>query len=429
MKINKVFSICVAGLVLFVVLSGSLFAAEVKQLRIAYMPQWTMDMQVKYLKKWGIDHGIEILGTPMAYTVYVEKTMANFQLEEGEYDIVWNNDDWGHLFDDFMISVDDLPVLKVIDPVYYAGIHDYLGYNTAVPFSLGLHVFFYRTDLIPEWPDTWEEAREACIQLKEQGVMEYPWVAGMPYPNVYFTFLQTLWSNEASLFYPPNERDESKLAPAGWPMMLTSEKGLAAIEFWWDNIHKYKISPPGMPNYSRAEAQAVFLAGEGAISYEDTNMWGRYTDPKASKVWDRVAMGRELRGPAAKHWIAWKAAWSWSIPKNISPERQELAKQAIEWLVTNKELGKEFWYTDGGLSPNLLIQYELKNEDPLYREVADMTFDAANYILPAYYFPEWVQVNQTFSDYCVQAMMGKREDIPGIMAEAEKAIQKILMGG
>lgn len=72
----------------------------------------------------------------------------------------------------------------------------------AVPFISGAAMLYYRTDLVDEPPETWEELRETALAAAEaEGIA--PYVAqGARYEGMVVNYLEYLWSAGGDLFDP-----------------------------------------------------------------------------------------------------------------------------------------------------------------------------------------------------------------------------------
>jgi len=409
--------------------------AAAKKLSVAYMPHPIQEQQLKWMKKWGEQHGVEIRPTPISYEVYVEKLTASFLARSQEYDIIWHNDDWGQLWGAFMEPVDDVKGIYamdkkvLIDPAMLWPGPDGKKHVTAVPLVETLGVFFYRKDLIrpEEYPKTWADLVRVSQRLQREGKVKWGFVGGMKYPHTWFTLLWSFWTNDCDIFAPFNERDNEVLAKNGWKSMLGEKCAREALEFWWDNINVHKISPPALVSYTRTEADGIFMAGESFMTMNDTPLYGKYNDPNASKVAGKVAMGRFPLGPSStKQSVAWRAAWFWAIPKAIPAEQKKLAKELLSYLTESDEVQRDIWKATGGIPPVTRVQQALAREDPLFQQIKAALMDVQFGIVPAYYFKQWPEVHATFSDIATKALSGKREDIGKVLSEGAQKLTSIM---
>ena len=117
--------------------------------------------------------------------------------------------------------------------------------------------------------------------------------------------------------------------------------GKEIIEFWWDALNKYKISPKAMTSYGRDESNAVFVAGDAAFTLVDSTHFGRFNDPKKSKIAGKVGLARWPLGPRRNTAIAWNDIWGWAIPKGAQEEVEDHEQNDREEGFHGQRLGDE----------------------------------------------------------------------------------------
>ncbi|MBW2122623.1 MAG: hypothetical protein JRH07_12390 [Deltaproteobacteria bacterium] len=159
----------------------------------------------------------------------------------------------------------------------------------------------------------------------------------------------------------------------------------------------------------------------------DTTLYGKYNDPKKSKIAGKVAMGPFIMGPSSPHKsIAWRAAWFWAIPKACSPAQKKLAKQLLTWMGETEEVQRDLWTSVGGIPPVLKVQEKLAKEDPLFRDLRSSVINVDYVMTPCYFFKQWPRVNATLSDVVTKALVGKRSDIGKVLNDGAKKITSIM---
>jgi ABC-type glycerol-3-phosphate transport system substrate-binding protein len=398
------------------------------ELKVGYMPHPIHENSLKWMKQWAAQHNVTLTLVPVSYEVYVEKMTANLTSKGGQYDIIWHNDDWGQLWGRYLEPVDDVAAIKkmtrfILDPPFI-----WEGKDTGVPFVETVGTFFYRTDLLKEneFPRTWDELVKVSQRLQKEGKVKWGFVGGMKYPHGWFTFFWSIWGNGGDLLLPIHERRNAELAKAGWKAGIAQPEAVQAVEFWWDAIKTHKISPPGLPGYSRDDANAIFMAGDAAITMADTTLYGKFNDPKQSKVAGKISVAPFIMGPSAKFKsIAWRDAWAWAIPNHISPEKKKAAKELLNWLNLNHDAQVDLWKVTGGLPPNEDVQRELAKSDPTFRKFRAATVESEKLIHGAFYFARWPEFFATGIDYMVKAVTGPREGIKATLEEGAKAMSEI----
>jgi len=400
------------------------------EIKIGYMAHPIQENSIKWIKKWGEENKVTITATPVSYEVYIEKMTANLTSGGDQYDIIWHNDDWGQLWGRYLEPVDDIPALKKMARFILEPHFRWDGHDTGFPFVETMGTFFYRTDLVKEneVPRTWAELVQVSQRLQKEGKVKWGFVGGMKYPHSWFTFFWSIWDNGGDLFLPLHERDNAKLAANGWKPGITEPQAVQAVEFWWDSIHTNKIVPPGLPTYTRTDANAIFMAGDAAFTMADTTFYGEFNNPQKSKVAGKISVAPFMMGPSAKFKsIAWRDPWGWAIPKSVSAEKKKLAKEALNWITLNKEAQVDLWKQTGGVPPNEDIQKELMKDDPMFRKVIAATSGSDVLIHGAMYFARWPEVYATLADYLVRAVIGPRENIKKTLEEASQKMREIAM--
>ncbi len=416
------------GLLTFLMALLPVVAWSATELKIAYMPHPIHENSIKWMKQYAEKHNIKLTLVPMAYEVYLEKVLANLTSKGGQYDIMWHNDDWGQLWGRYMEPVEDVESVKkmtrfILEPPFI-----WEGKNTGVPFVETVGTFFYRTDLIKEneFPRTWGDLVKTSQRLQREGKVKWGFVGGMKHPHGWFTFFWSIWANGGDLLLPIHERRNAELAKAGWKAGIAQPEAVQAVEFWWDAIKTHKISPPGMPAYSRDDANAIFMAGDAAITMADTTLYGKFNEPKQSKVAGKISVAPFIMGPSAKFKsIAWRDAWAWAIPNHIAPEKKKVAKEMLNWLNATREVQVDLWKATGGFPPNEDVQKELMRDDPVFRRFRAATVESEKLIHGAYYFERWNEFFATCIDYLVKAVTGPREGIKATLEEGAKKASEV----
>ncbi len=403
-------------------------SAQVTELRIGYQPSPIQDASIAMFETWGAKNGVKIVKVPNSYGVYVEKMTASLTSNSDQYDVIWHNDDWGQTWAHLLEPTDDVAANKFADkwsmaPVVFANAQ---GQNTVVPMGQTFSVFFYRSDLVKpeEVPKTLAELVTASKKLQADGKVKFGYVGGMSMNNSWFSWFWSMWGNNCDVLLPPYERDNAKLAAAGWKSGMTEPCMQETVEYWWDAINTHKIVPRGMPAYDRNEANAVFMSGDAAFTVADSLWWGTFNDPAKSKISGKVAATRFPLGPNRARPFAWDDIWGWAIPKSIAPERKKAAKEMLEAMMLDKEGQKKLFKATGAPPPNTEFWAEIAAEDSFMKLLKESVLDSPDKVRGAYYFPQWPAVHKAFNDTVTKAVTGKREDIAKVLAEGAPLVSK-----
>ena len=267
----------IGGLVAFLWATHASRAAE--SLNICEGGHPIMEASIKVIEKWASKAGVGITRTPIAYAIYVPKVTQILTTGGTECDILWHNDDWGQLWKQYLVTTDDVPgineVLKQPLDAFWNDEHKL----TVVPMAHTVGTFFYRTDLVPESevPKTLDALVEESAKLQKAGKVKWGYVGGMSMNNTWFSLWWTMWNNECDIFKPIYARDVKTWIENGWTPIIDQPCHQEIVSYWWDVLHKHKISPEAMTTYGRNEANAIFEAGDAAFTVADSTFWASST--------------------------------------------------------------------------------------------------------------------------------------------------------
>jgi sorbitol/mannitol transport system substrate-binding protein len=124
-----------------------------------------------------------------------------------------------------------------------------------------------------------------------------------------------------------------------WKPQLESKPWKDAINFYVDLLNKY--GPPGSSANSFNEILALFNEGKCGMWVDATIAASFISDPKQSKVADKVAFAQAPMAvtPKGANWL-----WAWALAIPAGSKNQEAAQKFIAWA-TSKEyinlVGKE----------------------------------------------------------------------------------------
>jgi ABC-type glycerol-3-phosphate transport system substrate-binding protein len=327
--------------------------------------------------------------------------------------------------------MDDVAGLKFADkwsndPIIFSNKD---GKTTVVPMGETLGALFYRTDLVKpsELPKTWAEFVALSKKLQSEGKVKYGFVGGMDKDSDWNSSLWTLWNNSCDVMLPIGNRDNAALAKNGWKSALNEPCMRQVAEFWWDALHKDKISPPGMPSYGRNEANAVFTVGDAAFTVADTTYWNDFNNPKKSKVAGKVGLAQFPLGPMGKKITNWDEQWGWAIPKAAPAAHKALAKKMLSEMMLDEQGQLALWQKTGAPPPNVDFWAKIAKTDPFMAQLQKYYLDSPDKIHSAYYFASWSAVHKAYNDAISKAVTGDRADIPKVLADGAKLVHNAAM--
>lgn len=377
----------------------------------------------KILDKWAKKEDVKLATTLIAYDVYVPKVTQMLTTGSAQCDIIWHNDDWGQLWHQYLSTTDDVVDVNKVSKQALDAFWNDQQKLTAVPMAHTVGTFFYRKDLIPdtEIPKSLADMVKVGQKLQKEGKVKWGYVGGMSFNNTWFSLWWSAWNSGCDIFKPVYQRDNKVLAAEDWTSIIDQPCHQQVVEYWWDNLHKDKITPEANTTYGRNEANAIFMAGDAAITVADSTFWGDFNDKNKSRVAGNVGMAPFPIGAGRSKPISWLDIWGWAIPKAVSPAHQALAKKLLAAMLDDEEGQVQMWKETGGPPPSIKVWDRLAATDPVFRRLKEVVFDQ-DHVHSAYYFANWPKVHKAYSDAVIRALTGKREDIPAALKDGAKAV-------
>jgi sorbitol/mannitol transport system substrate-binding protein len=273
---------------------------------------------------------IKLKWVTLEEAVLRQRVTTDIATGSGQFDVmtiglyeapIWGKKNWLlELKPDAAYDVDDLL------PTIRAGL-SVDGKLIAAPFYGESSMIMYRTDLlkkagmsIQDRP-TWEHIREVAAKIND------------PAHGVYGICLRGKpgWGDNMAFITTMANSFGAQLFDMQWKPQLTSPQWKNAVNFYVDLLKNY--GPPGSSSNSFNEILALFNQGKCGIWIDATIAASFVSDPKQSKVADKVAFAQS---PVAvtERGANWLWTWALAIPK--SSKNAENAQKFIRWA-TSKE--------------------------------------------------------------------------------------------
>jgi sorbitol/mannitol transport system substrate-binding protein len=249
----------------------------------------------------------------------------------------------GGQFDVMTIGMYETPIwgrkgwLKEITPTAAYDVGDLLpamknglsvkGKLYAAPFYGESSMLMYRSDLMqkagiqmPQQP-TWKQVYDAAAKIHD------------PAAGVYGICLRGKpgWGDNMALITTMVNAHGGQWFDMDWKPQLESKPWKEAVSFYVDLLNKY--GPPGSSANSFNEILALFNAGKCGMWVDATIAASFISDPKQSKVADKVAYAQAPSAATTKgaNWL-----WAWALGIPVSTKQPEAAQKFIAWA-TSKE--------------------------------------------------------------------------------------------
>lgn len=275
----------------------------------------------------------------------------------------------------------------------------YKGKTFAVPMDVSTMFLFYRKDLIPTPPQTWDEYREVAKKFTKSVNPSSPTEFGATFqgkrqetqPKEFYNYF---WSMGGQFF-------NDKMEP-----QLNSEASVKALQYVVDNYKTHKIYPPDITTYEFAEVQSAFQNSKVAMAVEWNPAYPTISNKeKSPQVAEKFAIdlvpgvkgadGKINRTPFMH---------TWTLAVNSASKQKEAAFKFITW-VTAKGNAKQYALS-GGIPAvvDVLKDAEVQAKRPEFPMILK-SFEIAN-VEPD--LPEYPQIHQFVSEAITLALAGEK---------------------
>ena len=195
----------------------------------------------------------------------------------------------------------------------------------SAPFYGESSMLMYRQDLVEktgmtlEDHPTWGHVYDVAKKISEQN------------PDVYGICLRGKpgWGDNAAFITTMANSFGARWFDENWKPQLTSPAWHHALSFYVDLLGSY--GPPGSGANSFNEILALYNEGKCGMWIDATIAASFITDPKQSKVADKVAFAQ---APAAVTQRGANWLWAWALGIPAGTKKAEEAKKFIEWATS-----------------------------------------------------------------------------------------------
>lgn len=366
--------------------------------------------------------GIELEWTFIPFVSLQEKVVAEGVAANGTFDVVNYLDSWGPPNAHWLKPIDELMARDGISmdryPSAFARSAQFEGKTLGFPLRAHPQLLFYRKDLIPEPPKSWEEVIEVGKKLKQTNPDIAP--LAMYYNNDgnrqnLFIWINFLWAAGADVF-----NDD-------WTAAWTSEAALKATEDYIALHTTHGVTNPNSLAFVEQDARQSFMQGKSAMIPVWWWAYSGFYNPETSTLTkDQVAFTGmpSYQGKTKTYAI--------SMPFSISgySKNQEAAWEFLKWL-SNPDMDKAN-ATEREVSGKKIVNNVVTHISSL----TDADVNAANDgiqaaaweslkesdIMPQ--IPEWPEVGDILSAAIAKAAAGG--DVRALMIEAADQSNRVL---
>lgn len=304
-------------------------AAQAQELVIATVNNGHMiEMQKLTPEFEKANPGIKLKWVTLEEGVLRQRVTTDIATKGGQFDVmtiglyeapIWSKKGWlKPIATDAAYDVDDLL------PAIREGL-SYEGKLHAAPFYAESSMLMYRKDLadkagiaIGEQP-TWEQVRAFAAKAHD------------PKAGVYGMCLRGKpgWGDNMALLTTMVNTWGGQWFDMAWKPQIDTKPWKDAIGFYVDLMKQY--GPPGASANSFNENLALFNEGKCAQWVDATIAASFISDPKQSKVADKVAFAQAPTAatPKGANWL-----WSWNLAVPASSTKDEAAQKFIRWATS-----------------------------------------------------------------------------------------------
>ena len=306
-------------------------SAQATDLVIATVNNGHMIEMQKHTKDFeAANPGITLKWVTLEEGVLRQRVTTDIATKGGQFDVmtigmyetpIWGKKGWlKELKTDAAYDVDDLlPAMRnglSVDGKLYAA-----------PFYGESSMLMYRKDLtdkagikFSERP-TWVEVRDAAAKIHD------------PKNGVYGICLRGKpgWGDNMAFMTTMTNSFGGQLFDMSWKPQFESKPWKDAVTFYADLLKKY--GPPGSSANSFNEILALYNEGKCGMWIDATIAASFITDPKQSKVADKVAFAQAPYSATTKgaNWL-----WAWALGIPAGTKNTEAAQKFVSWA-TSKE--------------------------------------------------------------------------------------------
>jgi multiple sugar transport system substrate-binding protein len=218
----------------------------------------------------------------------------------------------------------------------------YNGKTYMFPTDFSTELLFYRTDLIPTPPKTWDEYLQVAKQFTKSVNPQSPTKYGTVYSGKGYI-------SEASWLMPLWDWGGDLLDPSG-KVVIDSPAAVSSLDYHLSLLTKWHVVPPETPNSEYPEIQTYLEQGLVAMASQFNAAMPDLQDcTKSPKTCGKIALTAMPAGPVAQ--VTGAEMLGLWMPAN-APQKAAAAAYAL-WLTG--PVGGLFYSKAGGNSPRTSI--------------------------------------------------------------------------
>ncbi len=196
----------------------------------------------------------------------------------------------------------------------------YNGKIWAAPFRTDAGLIYYRTDLVPTPPNTWDELTSMAQQAMSGGGVKYGYVwQGAQYEGVVCDFVEVVYGYGGSILDPNDPKKVTTTSPQ-------TVQGLTTMVNWVGGI-----SPAAVTTYKEEDARTTFQNGDAAFMRNWPYAYAHGQNAAESKIAGKFDVHTMLYG--GSNTTGHSALGGWQLGINAFSSNTDAAWQFIHYMM------------------------------------------------------------------------------------------------
>ena len=282
-----------------------------------------------------------------------------------------------------------------------------------VPYINDIGNFYYRKDILEkagmEVPNTWMDLVKVSQKLQNPPEL-FGFIADFERgEQLTCNFVEYLWSNNGEF-----------LDKTGRKALFNKNRGVEAVQFMIDLVHKYKIVQPGILSMSLDEGRRIFTEGHAVFHRNWNYVWNIAQDDPESKIAGKVGVDIIPRFPQGEH-ATCLGGWSHSV-NNFSKHKDEAAKFAVFMSGWEVQKHRALYGLQTPTILKLLTEPDVVAKRPVYPRLMEIAYTAQ----PRPKSPFYTQISDILQGELQEALLQNKtakEALDSAVEEIESIIK------
>jgi multiple sugar transport system substrate-binding protein len=277
----------------------------------------------------------------------------------------------------------------------------------ALPWFIDVGMLYWRTDLMPGPPGTFEELVRTARQVQQRGIRQgFVW-QGARYEGLVTTFLEYLGGYGGRIL-------------EGGRVVVNSPEGRQALGEMRDEIYGKNVVPPAVLTWHEEESRFAFQNGEAAFMRNWPYAYPLMQDSSQSRVAGKFAVAPMPRGPGGSPTATIGGA---QLAINRRTEHPEAAWAVVEYL-TRPEQMRERAQVVGQFPTRTAVYQDPDLASGLAIPPATVR-RIIEYAVPRPVTPIYTQLSEILQIHLHRALT-RQADPAASLAQAQREMQRLL---